>query len=148
MRTLSRPLIVLSFLVAGCAGQKEYPGEHTDNDEVLSPTGLRYITLAEGEGEEAHDGMTVSVHYTGYLMDGKKFDSSYDRDEPIRFVLGSGRVIRGWEEGLMGMKVNEKRKLIIPPQLGYGERGVPGVIPPQADLVFDVQLVSVSMPNQ
>jgi peptidylprolyl isomerase len=110
----------------------------------MSPSGLRYIVLAPGSGEEAHDGMTVSVHYTGYLMDGTKFDSSLDRGKPIEFILGSGRVIKGWEEGLTGMQINEKRKLIVPPHLGYGERGLPGLIPPNADLVFDVELVSIS----
>ena len=135
---------IISFLVlAGCDMTREYPGEATENAEAVMPSGLRYIELQAGDGAEAKDGMLVSVHYTGYLMNGKKFDSSFDRDEPIRFPLGSGRVIKGWDEGLAGMRVNQKRKLIIPPHLAYGERGVPQVIPPNAELVFDVQLLEV-----
>lgn len=87
--------------------------------------------------------MRVTVHYTGYLMDGKKFDSSLDGGDPFEFVLGSGYVIKGWDEGIPGMKLKGKRKLIIPSQLGFGARGVPGTIPPEADLVFDVELLSV-----
>jgi FKBP-type peptidyl-prolyl cis-trans isomerase len=129
------------FLVSACSQQRQYPGVTTTEKEDVTPSGLLYIELAHGEGAEARNGMMVAVHYTGYLMDSTKFDSSLDRNDPIRFVLGEGRVIKGWDEGLLGMRVGQRRKLIIPPQLGYADRGVPGLIPPGAELVFDVELV-------
>lgn len=107
-----------------------------------TPSGLQIISVQPGTGAEAKAGSTVSVHYTGYLTDGTKFDSSIG-GEPIEFPLGTGSVIEGWDEGLLGMKVGEKRRLIIPPQLGYGAQGAGGVIPPNATLVFDVELVQV-----
>jgi FKBP-type peptidyl-prolyl cis-trans isomerase len=133
--------IAVSFAVAGCTQTREYPGEKSLNSEEVQPDGLRFIELRPGEGTAATEGMVVSVHYTGYLMDGKKFDSSHDRKEPITFVLGAGQVIKGWEEGLLAMKVGQKRKLIIPSHLAYGDRGIPGLIPPGSELVFDVELV-------
>ena len=96
-----------------------------------------------GTGAEAAKGKTVSVHYTGWLTDGKKFDSSKDRGQPFNFALGAGQVIRGWDDGVAGMKVGGKRKLTIPPDLGYGPRGAGGVIPPNATLVFEVELLGV-----
>lgn len=110
---------------------------------VTSKTGLKYEVFAEGKGAVAEKGKTVFVHYTGTLTDGSKFDSSLDRGVPIDFVLGTGRVIPGWEEGIEGMKVGEKRKLTIPPDLGYGERGAPPAIPPNSVLLFDVELTDV-----
>jgi FKBP-type peptidyl-prolyl cis-trans isomerase len=106
-------------------------------------SGLKYETLKKGDGPEAKAGQQVSVHYTGTLTDGKKFDSSLDRGVPFPFKLGAGQVIKGWEEGVAGMKVGEKRKLTIPPDLAYGKAGAGGVIPPDATLVFEVELLSV-----
>lgn len=97
-----------------------------------------------GKGAEAKSGDTVSVHYTGWLTDGTKFDSSLDRNQPFQFALGQGQVIKGWDEGVAGMKVGGKRKLTIPPDMGYGAQGAGGVIPPNATLVFEVELLSVN----
>jgi FKBP-type peptidyl-prolyl cis-trans isomerase FkpA len=99
--------------------------------------------LSVGNGDEAVAGRTVVVHYTGWLTDGTKFDSSKDRNDPFNFPLGAGHVIRGWDQGVAGMKVGGKRKLTIPPELGYGSRGAGGVIPPNATLVFEVELLAV-----
>lgn len=109
----------------------------------MTDSGLKYEDLLEGEGAAAEAGQTVSVHYTGWLTDGSKFDSSVDRNEPFRFGLGRGMVIRGWDEGVQGMRVGGKRKLTIPPQLGYGAQGAGGVIPPNATLVFEVELLGI-----
>lgn len=111
--------------------------------EKLTDSGLKYEDLVAGDGQAAMAGQMVSVHYTGWLTDGTKFDSSLDRDEPFQFSLGRGQVIRGWDEGVAGMQVGGKRKLTIPPQLGYGRYGAGGVIPPNATLVFEVELLEV-----
>jgi len=114
-----------------------------DETVVTTPSGLKYTDLVIGTGSEATTGQTVKVHYTGWLTDGKKFDSSLDSGRPFAFPLGDGRVIKGWDEGVPGMKVGGTRRLIIPPQLGYGARGAGGVIPPNAELVFEVQLLGI-----
>jgi FKBP-type peptidyl-prolyl cis-trans isomerase len=108
---------------------------------VTTPSGLQYVVVEEGSGDSPVKGAMVSVHYTGKLLDGKKFDSSYDRGKPIDFPVGNGQVIKGWDEALLGMKKGEKRVLIIPPELGYGPSGR-GPIPPNATMVFDVELVN------
>jgi len=110
---------------------------------VTTESGLTYLDMTVGTGRIAELGDTASVHYTGWLADGKKFDSSVDRKEPFSFRLGTGQVIKGWDEGVMGMKIGGKRKLTIPPQLGYGARGAGGVIPPNATLTFDVELLDL-----
>jgi peptidylprolyl isomerase len=115
-----------------------------NNDVVTTPSGLQYVELEEGTGATPQTGQTVVVHYTGTLEDGKKFDSSRDRGQPFSFKIGVGQVIKGWDEGVGTMKVGGRRKLIIPADLGYGARGAGGVIPPNATLLFDVELLKVS----
>jgi FKBP-type peptidyl-prolyl cis-trans isomerase FkpA len=110
---------------------------------ITTATGLIIEDLEEGDGAQAVAGQRVTVHYTGWLTDGKKFDSSKDRGDPFAFPLGARHVIAGWDEGVQGMKIGGRRKLTIPPQLGYGARGAGGVIPPNATLVFEVELLAV-----
>jgi peptidylprolyl isomerase len=110
---------------------------------ITTDSGLQYIDVVEGTGEAPRKGQTVSVHYTGTLQNGTKFDSSRDRGQPFEFPLGAGRVIKGWDEGIASMKIGGQRQLIIPPDLGYGSRGAGGVIPPNATLLFDVELLGV-----
>ena len=110
---------------------------------VTTASGLVYEELTVGAGAEAAAGQQVTVHYTGWLTNGTKFDSSKDRDDPFEFHLGQGQVIKGWDEGVAGMKIGGKRKLTIPPALGYGARGAGNVIPPNATLVFEVELLAV-----
>ncbi len=119
------------------------PYDVAGKDTLTTASGLKYIYVNKGTGAQAEKGKTVSVHYTGYLMDGKMFDSSVERGEPIVFPLGQGMVIPGWEEGIALMKVGDKIRLIIPSNLAYGERGAGGVIPPNATLIFDCELVNV-----
>ena len=111
--------------------------------QTTTASGLVIDELELGSGDTDEKGRMVSVHYTGWLTDGRKFDSSKDRNDPFVFPLGAGHVIRGWDEGVQGMQVGGKRKLTIPPELGYGARGAGGVIPPNATLVFEVELLKV-----
>lgn len=115
----------------------------SDANVVTTPSGLKYAEMTEGTGATPKTGQKVVVHYTGTLEDGTKFDSSRDRNRPFDFRLGVGQVIKGWDEGLSTMKVGGRRQLIIPPELGYGARGAGGVIPPNATLIFDVELLDV-----
>jgi len=117
--------------------------DHTEDQVVQTATGLGYVDLVEGTGARPKTGDTVSVHYTGWLKSGQKFDSSVDRGTPFEFPVGKGRVIKGWDEGVISMKVGGKRKLIIPADLAYGDRGAGGVIPPGATLVFEVELLKI-----
>jgi FKBP-type peptidyl-prolyl cis-trans isomerase FkpA len=114
---------------------------------ITTPSGLQYEDTTVGSGAEAAPGQHVHVHYTGWLYNneqqGAKFDSSHDRNDPFAFSLGAGMVIKGWDEGVAGMKIGGKRTLIIPPALGYGARGAGGAIPPNATLIFDVELLGV-----
>ncbi len=157
------PALVLAAaatLLAACQGD-EAPAAiptPTTTPEVVDVTGgpppvsgeptatessLQYIDIEEGTGETPQAGQTVVVHYPGWLSDGTKFDSSLDRDAPLDFVLGVGQVIQGWDEGLATMKTGGKRRLIIPPELAYGEAGVQPRIPPNAQLIFDVELLEI-----
>jgi FKBP-type peptidyl-prolyl cis-trans isomerase len=113
-------------------------------DGVKTETGLQYWDIKVGTGEEAKSGDKVKVHYTGWFTSGKKFDSSVDAQQPYSFTLGQGNVIKGWDEGVAGMKVGGKRQLRIPPELAYGEQGYKNIVPPNATLIFDVQLLSVT----
>jgi peptidylprolyl isomerase len=123
----------------------DFGSEQSTNPEaVTTPSGLKYIEIKEGDGAIPQQGQIVVVHYTGTLVDGSQFDSSRDRNQPFSFKLGLGQVIKGWDEGLSTMKVGGRRQLIIPPALGYGARGAGGVIPPNATLIFDVELLKIS----
>lgn len=131
--------VVLTMLTAAtvfAASDAAKPGK-----TVTTASGLKYVDQIVGKGASPMAGKRVKVHYTGTLENGKKFDSSLDRNQPFEFVIGTGQVIAGWDEGVMTMKVGGKRKLIIPAKLGYGARGAGGVIPPNATLLFDVELL-------
>ncbi len=114
-----------------------------ENNNENSPAGLGIEILKQGTGEAAKKGDQITVHYSGKLTDGTKFDSSYDRGIPLQFTLGAGQVISGWDQGILGMRVGEKRKLIIPPEMAYGTAGVGGIIPPKATLIFEIELVQI-----
>jgi tetratricopeptide (TPR) repeat protein len=129
-------LLILSiFIVTGIFSQS--------GDTITTSSGLKYIIQKKGKGTKAESGKTVEVHYTGWLVDGKKFDSSRDRNETFEFQLGAKQVIKGWDEGLALMRVGDKFRLILPPELGYGDKGAGDVIPPNATLIFDVELIGV-----
>jgi len=133
--------MVLMLTCANVDAQKK------EGKVITTNSGLKYIDETEGTGAAAKAGDQVKVHYTGRLKDGTKFDSSRDRNQPFQFLLGAGRVIKGWDEGVAGMKVGGKRKLIIPPELGYGKKGAGNVIPPDAELHFDVELLEIKRVN-
>ncbi|NLG75341.1 MAG: FKBP-type peptidyl-prolyl cis-trans isomerase [Xanthomonadaceae bacterium] len=152
VRTLILPLLIALTLVTGCSRE---PSEQATAEEAKGPpppiTDLQRIDLHVAPGEGISQGQVAVVHYTGWLYDprapenkGTKFDSYRDRGQPFRFVIGAGQVIRGWEEGVQGMRVGSQRRLIVPSDLAYGERGAGGgVIPPNATLVFDIELLAI-----
>jgi peptidylprolyl isomerase len=147
MRTTLVLVILAALLVSGCQATEEaepldYAGWAATGPVETTESGLQYVIVEEGTGDIPADGSLVRVHYSGYLADdGQMFDSSVERGEPFAFTLGQGEVIQGWDEGVAMMKVGEKRKLIVPAALGYGDTGFPGVIPAGATLVFDVELL-------
>ncbi len=146
MKSLLTLLSIGAFFVAGCNSSqtvRNYPGEVSMNEPQSTPSGLKYVDMVVGTGASPTTGKNVTVHYSGYLTDGKKFDSSVDRNKPFSFAIGVGQVIKGWDEGVASMKVGGKRKLIIPSALGYGSRGAGAAIPPNAELIFDVELLGV-----
>lgn len=142
--------MALLLAIAGCQAQSNSSNSKENTQMSANVTELQKIDTVVGEGREAEIGFNVTVHYTGWLYDanakdlkGKKFDSSLDRNSPFNFFLGGGQVIQGWDEGVQGMKIGGKRTLIIPSEMGYGARGAGGAIPPNAALVFDVELLNV-----
>jgi FKBP-type peptidyl-prolyl cis-trans isomerase len=141
---------LFALFLSACGGSDDAKGDAAgagfkiDSAALTkTPSGLQYQDVVTGSGAEATPGQVAVVHYTGWLTDGTKFDSSRDRGEPFSFPLGAGQVIAGWDQGVAGMKVGGRRKLVIPPDLGYGEMGSPPVIPPSATLVFDVELLEI-----
>jgi FKBP-type peptidyl-prolyl cis-trans isomerase len=142
--------ILYLILTFGCdQGEKmsvstEQPRSIEDKLFIVTGSGLKYYDIKSGSGEIAKSGNLVSVHYTGWLTDGKRFDSSVLRQKPFSFPIGQGRVIAGWDKGVAGMQIGGIRQLVIPPELGYGESGAGGVIPPGATLIFEVELLEIS----
>jgi FKBP-type peptidyl-prolyl cis-trans isomerase FkpA len=150
MRSLVSLSLLLALAACGPRGDRaaRTPGFSKElgiDTRALAKTesGLRYVDVKKGQGEEAATGRTVAVQYTGWLANGKKFDSSRDRNEPFSFTIGAQQVIAGWDEGVAGMRVGGRRKLVIPAELGYGPAGAPPDIPPNSTLVFDVELLDV-----
>ena len=133
----------LSLLALALTNVRADDKDKPEGKEITTKSGLKYQDLKQGAGDAAKAGDTVEVHYVGTLTDGKKFDSSRDRNEPFVFKLGAGKVIKGWDEGVAGMKAGGKRKLTIPPELAYGKRGAGADIPPDATLIFEVELLKI-----
>lgn len=142
--TGSVALAAVALALPGLTRAADSAPAKTSGKPTTTKSGLKYWELKKGTGALAKSGDNVKVHYTGWLTDGKKFDSSLDRGSPFEFKLGAGMVIKGWDEGVAGMKVGGKRQLRIPAELGYGDKGAGGVIPPNAELVFDVELLGVN----
>jgi FKBP-type peptidyl-prolyl cis-trans isomerase len=148
-KTLPRALFAVLLAAAGplllpaFADQEKGHDSTAGSREVVTATGLRYVDLRVGQGDEAQVGKIIEVHYVGWLEDGTKFDSSRDHDRPFTFRLGAGDALKGWDEGLVGMKVGGKRKLTIPPDLGFGKQGVGSVVPPSAILYYEFELLGV-----
>ena len=146
-------LVMTMLATSGCQADSKTPNSQNQQEKTAMTSGITELVKKDtvvGEGREAEPGFNVTVHYTGWLYDpaqpdghGKKFDSSLDRREPFVFFLGGGQVIQGWDEGFAGMKIGGKRTLIIPPEMGYGARGAGGAIPPNATLIFDVELLGI-----
>jgi FKBP-type peptidyl-prolyl cis-trans isomerase len=148
-KTLSRALFATLLAAVGpllapalASQDKGHPNAEPGR-EVVTASGLRYLDLRLGQGDEAALGKIVEVHYVGWLEDGTRFDSSRDQDRPLTFRLGAGDALKGWDEGLVGMKVGGKRKLVIPPGLGFGKQGVGSVVPPNAILYYEFELLGV-----
>lgn len=148
-QTLSRALFATLLatlgpllLPASAAQDKGRPNPEPGR-EVVTPSGVRYVDLRLGQGDEASPGKIVEVHYVGWLEDGTRFDASRDQDRPLTFRLGAGDALKGWDEGLAGMKVGGRRKLVIPPGLGFGKQGVGSVVPPNAVLYYEFELLGV-----
>jgi peptidylprolyl isomerase len=142
------PRALAAALLLAVAGHAAFAAQEkgqplADGKEVVTPSGLKYVDLKIGEGEEAAAGKVVQVHYIGWLRDGTRFDSSRNGDRPFTFRLGAGDAIKGWDEGLVGMRVGGRRKLIIPPELGFGKQGVGSVVPPNAVLFYEFELLEV-----
>jgi len=140
MKILKKVITALTALavMAGCAG-----GKKTDSKETVTSSGLKYYDIVAGKGAQPAPGQVCVVHYTGWLADGTIFDSSVDRKQPFTFAVGQGQVIKGWDEGVGSMKVGGKRRMTIPPNLAYGAQGAGGVIPPNATLTFEVELLDL-----
>lgn len=142
-------LLLCIFVAIGCGGSSvpdqppEAPMEISNVQFTIEPSGLKYYDIIKGEGVEAQKGKQITVHYTGWLTDGKMFDSSIRKNRPFSLTLGGGQVIKGWDEGIVGMKVGGHRQLVIPPDMAYGPGGAAGVIPPNATLIFEVYLLEV-----
>ncbi|HKS59021.1 MAG TPA: FKBP-type peptidyl-prolyl cis-trans isomerase [Steroidobacteraceae bacterium] len=148
-------ICVAALLVVGCGKKEESPKTAPAAAAIAPPTELQKTDVVKGTGEGISLGQVAVVHYTGWLFDpsapeqkGKKFDSSRDRGEPFKFAIGAGQVIRGWDEGVQGMQPGGQRRLVVPPDFGYGDAGAGGVIPPGATLVFDVELLAIEAASQ